>query len=68
MRKGDQKKSIFGGSVRTEGGVNNSLLRMEGPRQTEELEKKFLNVTWKKERSYRKGSDGKHMSSCRRYW
>lgn len=40
MRKGDQKKHVFGGRVRTEGGVNNSLLRMEKLRQTEELEKR----------------------------
>lgn len=40
MRKGDQKKNVFGGSMRTEGGVNNSLLRTEELRQTEELEKR----------------------------
>lgn len=45
--------------MRTEGGVNNSLLRMEELRQTEELEKiNSLDVTWKKEKSYRKGSEG----------
>lgn len=68
MRKGNQKKNVFGGSMRTEG-VNNRLLRMEELRQMEELEKrKSLDLTWKKERSYRKGSDGKHITSCRRHW
>lgn len=40
MRRGDQKKNVFGGSVRTEGGVNNSFLGMEELRQMEELEKR----------------------------
>lgn len=40
MKTENREKSVFGGSVRTEGGVNNSLLRMEELRQMEELEKR----------------------------